>query len=112
MTFTNDPIQTLASILEFKKKTVQNLLKIIKADRPHPRNYLHTPTDDRHTYQHLRLAMALIALSADGRTDTTKDIISLTSRSIMVKINTFQEESGLPVSIKIEFVGSKYKSKY
>ncbi len=34
----------------------------LKADRPHPRNYPHTRTDDRHTYQHLRLAMAPIAL--------------------------------------------------
>ncbi len=38
------------------------LNSILKADRPHPRYYPHTPTDDRHTYQHLRLAMALIAL--------------------------------------------------
>ncbi len=34
---------------------------ILKADRPHPRNYPLTPTDYRHTDKHLRLVMALIA---------------------------------------------------
>ena len=29
----------------------------LKADRPHPRNYPHTPTDYRHTDNHLRLVM-------------------------------------------------------
>ncbi len=38
----------------------------LKADRPHPRNYPHTPTNDRHTYQHLRLA---VREETDGRTD-------------------------------------------
>ncbi len=35
---------------------------LLKADRPHPRNYLHTATDHRHTDKHLRLVMVLIAL--------------------------------------------------
>ena len=34
----------------------------LKADRPLSRNYPHMPTDDRHTYQHLRLAMLFTAL--------------------------------------------------
>ncbi len=32
----------------------------LKADRPHPRHYPHTPTNYRHTDKHLRLVMALI----------------------------------------------------
>ncbi len=35
---------------------------IIKADRRHLCDYLHTPTDDRHTDKHLRLVVTLIAL--------------------------------------------------
>ena len=38
-----------------------------KADRPHPHNYPHMPTDHRHTDKHLRLVMTLIALM-DRRT--------------------------------------------
>ncbi len=74
-------------------------LKLLKADRPHPHNYPHTPTDYGHTDKHLRLVMAPIALNCsresvrrrtdgqmdgrtDGRTDATKYIISLASRSI------------------------------
>ena len=34
----------------------------LKANRLHPCNYLHTPTDFRHTDKHLRLVMVLIAL--------------------------------------------------
>ncbi len=34
----------------------------LKADQLHSRDYLHTPTDYRHTEQHLRLVMTLIAL--------------------------------------------------
>ena len=34
----------------------------LKADRPHPRNCRHTPTDYRHTDKHLRLVITLIAL--------------------------------------------------
>ncbi len=81
----------------------------IKADRPHPRNYPHTPTDDRHTYQHLRLAIALIALywsngSAWGRTqmdrrtdrrmDATKYIISLALRSIKMEKGNKKKNCG------------------
>ncbi len=32
----------------------------LKADRPHPRNYPHTPTDHRHTDKHFRLVMTLL----------------------------------------------------
>ena len=53
---------------------------LLKADRPHPRNYPHTPTDYRHTDKHLRLVMAPIALNfsfhdrwTDGRTDRQTD---------------------------------------
>ncbi len=38
------------------------LLCTLKADRPHPRNYLHTPTDYRHTDKYLGLVMTLVAL--------------------------------------------------
>ncbi len=69
----------------------------LKADRPHPRYYPHTPPDYRHTDKHLRLVMTFIALCPytvvvlynvpwvhpDGRTDATKYIISLASRSII-----------------------------
>ena len=49
----------------------------LKAGRPHPRKYPHTPTGYSHTDKHLRLVMTPIALnctrqsrvSADGRTD-------------------------------------------
>ncbi len=34
----------------------------LKADRPYPHDYLHTPTEFRNTDKHLRLAMTLIAL--------------------------------------------------
>ena len=34
----------------------------LKADWPHPRNYPHKPTDNRHTDKHLRLVMVLIVL--------------------------------------------------
>ncbi len=30
----------------------QSAYKILKADRPHPHNYPHTPTDYRHTDKH------------------------------------------------------------
>ena len=33
---------------------------LIKADRPHPRYYQQTPTDYRHTDNHLRLVMVLV----------------------------------------------------
>ncbi len=33
----------------------------LKADRPHPRNYPHTPTDYRHTDNHLRLLTVVVA---------------------------------------------------
>ncbi len=48
----------------------------LKADRPHPRNYPHTPTDYRHTNKHLRLVMTPIALNCpqtDGWTDGQTD---------------------------------------
>ncbi len=35
-------------------------LTILKADRPLPLNYPHTPTDYRHTDKHLRLVMTLL----------------------------------------------------
>ena len=35
---------------------------MLKADRLHPRDYPHRPTDYRHTDKHLRLEMTLIAL--------------------------------------------------
>ncbi len=50
---------------------------ILKADRPHPRNYPHAPTNYIHTDKHLRLVMTLIALCcrerSDGRTDGQTD---------------------------------------
>ncbi len=36
--------------------------KKLKADRPHPRNYPHAPTDYRRTDKHLRLVIPTIAL--------------------------------------------------
>ncbi len=58
----------------------------IKADRPHPRNYPHTPTGYRHTDKQVRLVMALIAHygsavrgGTDGRTDSQTDGRSLPS---------------------------------
>ena len=33
----------------------------LKADRLHPRNYAHTPTDYRHIYNHLGLVMVVAA---------------------------------------------------
>ncbi len=38
------------------------IFKLLKADRPHPRNYPHTPTDYRHTDNNLGLVMLLMAL--------------------------------------------------
>ncbi len=37
-------------------------LQQLKANRPYPRNYPHTPTDYRHTDKHLRLVMGVLAL--------------------------------------------------
>ena len=37
----------------------------LKADRPHPRNYPHTPTGYRHTDKHLRLVMTPIAVCSN-----------------------------------------------
>ena len=66
----------------------------LKADRPHPHNYPHTPTDYKHTDKHLRLIITLVALcctrqsraqtdiQTDRRTNATKYIISLTLWSI------------------------------
>ncbi len=34
----------------------------LKADRRHPRDYPHMPTDNRHTDKHLRLVMTPIAV--------------------------------------------------
>ncbi len=61
---------------------MQKYLKL-KADRPPTRNYPHMPTDYRHTDNHLRLVMVLIALywsngsavreDADGQTDGRTD---------------------------------------
>ncbi len=52
------------------------LLNQLKADRPPPRNYPHTLTDNRHTDEHPRLVMTLLCWSetqthgwTDGRTD-------------------------------------------
>ena len=42
----------------------------LKADRPHPHNYLHTPTDYRYTDKNLRLVMVpAMREDTDGRTD-------------------------------------------
>ena len=48
----------------------------LKADRPHPRNYPHMPTDHRHTDKHFRLVMTLLCSKQesahrqmDGQTD-------------------------------------------
>ncbi len=43
----------------------------LKADRPHPRNYPHTPTDDRHTYQ--RFSRERGDRRTDRRTDGRTD---------------------------------------
>ncbi len=70
-------------------------LATLKANRPHPRNYLHTATNYRHTDKHLRLVRRTDGWMdgqtdgrMDGRTDTgtdaTKYIISLASRSIKI----------------------------
>ncbi len=40
---------------------------VLKADQPHPRNYLHMLPDYRYTDKHLRLVMALIALNCTGQ---------------------------------------------
>ncbi len=76
----------------------------LKADRPHPRDHLHTPTNYRHTDKHHRLVMNLIApccmsisstvrgqtngqrerqtdRETDRQMDATKCIISLASWS-------------------------------
>ena len=62
----------------------------LKADRPHPHNYPHTPTDYRHTDNNLGLVMLLITLDdsavrvstdrrTDGRTDGRTDRQTLPS---------------------------------
>ncbi len=43
------------------KSLGQSAQNKLNADRPHPRNYPHTPTDYRHTDKHLRLLMPPIA---------------------------------------------------
>ncbi len=54
----------------------------LKADRPHPRNYPHTPTDHRHTDKHFRLVMTFLCSKVavfnrrahtDKRTDRRTD---------------------------------------
>ena len=49
----------------------------LKADRPHPRDYQHMPTDYRHTDKHIRLVMTLTDLccqtSTHKRTDRQVD---------------------------------------
>ena len=37
-------------------------MTLLKADRPHPRNYPPTPNDYRHTDNHLRLVMVVVVL--------------------------------------------------
>ena len=72
--------------------------------------YPHTPTDHRHTDKHFKLVMTLLCSKlailsfaartdrhTDRRTDATKYIISLTSRSIMMII---QWERGPLLNIK------------
>ncbi len=70
---------------------VRKMMDQLKADRPHPHDYPQTPTDYRHTDNHLRLVMVVVALCCtrqtgelwqtntrrDRRTDATKYIISL-----------------------------------
>ncbi len=60
---------------------------LLKDDRPHRRNYLHTPTDYRHTDKHLGLVDVPIALyceKGDRWMDITKYIISLALLSINI----------------------------
>ena len=58
--------------------------KSIKADRLHPGNYPHKPTNYRHTYFHVRLVMMVvppycICQSKDRSADATGCIIYLLS---------------------------------
>ncbi len=41
-------------------KWLENTFRKLKADRPHPHDYLHTPTDYRHTEKHFALVMTLL----------------------------------------------------
>ncbi len=50
------------STATFWSPSVDPSLQELKADRPHPRNYLHTPTDYRYTDNHLRLVTVVGAL--------------------------------------------------
>ena len=56
---------TAAVTLETQEPPDEGVLQVwcllLKADRPHPRNYPHGPTDYRHIDKHLRLVMAPIA---------------------------------------------------
>ncbi len=79
---------------KIKSPSMQNI-KELKADWPHPRNYPPTPTDYRHTDNHLRLVMVVVALCCtrqsrvrvvtDGRTDGRNQVHYLpASRSIKI----------------------------
>ncbi len=46
---------------------------ILKADRPHPRDYPQTTTDYRRTDNHFRLVRALMDGWTDGKTDGRTD---------------------------------------
>ena len=45
---------------------------LLKANRLHPRNYPHAPTDYRHTVKHLRLVMTLTALCCTRQSRSPK----------------------------------------
>ncbi len=48
------------------------LLSRLKADRPHPRYYPHTPQDHRHTHKDFRLVMSLMALCCTWQTKNSE----------------------------------------
>ncbi len=58
----NPSALTASSCKTRSKHHLVGLHSQLKADRPHPRDYPHTPTDYRHTDKHLRLVMTPIAL--------------------------------------------------
>ena len=57
----NVECRTCGLINETQNHVLDGCLKLLKANRPHPRDYPQMPNDYRHTDNHLRLVMVVVA---------------------------------------------------